>query len=77
MVVAVLVLLAARALSKEINFKLVNKTGFVLSRVWVAKDTGAKVWGVATDKALELPTYKRVTLSVVSGEKWNAAYEQQ
>src|SRR5215831_11470007 len=28
-------------------------------------------------EALELPTYKRVTLTVISGDKWNAHYEQK
>jgi len=108
-----MMLVATTAVAGGVDFELVNKTGFALTRVWVAKNrteawqaAGAGVADGGTVKVtlankadwhmfdlrvgynnkegkrryeifevLELPTFKRVTLSVVSGDKWNAHYE--
>ena|SRR5215831_1873772 len=111
----ILMMLMAQAVTAgDLDFELVNKTGLVLTKVWVAKNrteawqaAGAGVadggavkvtlankadWrmfdlrvGYTKDgkkryeifDALELANYKRVTLSVISGDKWNAHYEQK
>lgn len=59
----------------SVQVTLVNKADWHVFDLRVAYVNGKKKRWEVFD-ALELPTFKRVTLSVVSGDKWNAHYEQ-